>query len=80
MKPLQKFHSLYQDCFCQKGMEHQDGHKCNAENIQCQAQIKHRQDSFQIFMEKSSSENRDSHTDHHKHQFIGDGYNHQDHR
>ena len=80
MKSFQKFHSLYHDRFCQKWMEHQDGHKCNAENIQCQSQVKHRQDPFQIFMEKSPSENCDSNTDHHKYQFIGDGYDHQNYR
>ena len=38
------------------------------------------QDPFQIFMEKSPSENCDSNTDHHKYQFIGDGYDHQNYR
>ena len=80
MKPFQKLHALHQDRFCQKRMKYQNGHKSDTEDIQHQPQIKHRQDSFQIFVKKSSSENRDPNTDHHKHQLIGNRHDHQDHR
>ena len=81
MKPFQKPHALHQDRFCQKRMKYQNGHKSDTEDIQHQPQIrKHRQDSFQIFVKKSSSENRDPNTDHHKHQLIGNRHDHQDHR
>ena len=80
MKPFQKLHSLHQDRFCKKRMKYQNGHKSDTEDIQHQSQIKHRQDSFQISVKKSSSENRDSNTDHHKHQLIGDRHDHQYHR